>query len=221
MPPAIANRVRSRPPSLPNHHLTPVIPPRRRRQDFQDQVRAVPRGRVRRRSQAGASDSRNARTRRFARSPSRSPAAPTAPSGKYPKPSASPKRDICPGENHVASTDRVPSSRSNRTGPQPRRSLRSLRHHRGLRLLRRQQEQGRRARRPLRLPPQPKKYIPHQDGSRPWPQDRADLIAYSRLRANICTRGGGGSVVERHIRHEAVSSPAWVDFFAFCLYLFG
>ena len=49
---------------------TPVIPPRRRRQDFQDQVRAVPRGRVRRRSQAGAFDLRNARTRRSARSPS-------------------------------------------------------------------------------------------------------------------------------------------------------
>lgn len=70
VPPAIATRVRSRPPSLPNHHLTPVIPPRRRRQDFQDQVRAVPRGRVRRRSQAGAFDLRNARTRRSARSPS-------------------------------------------------------------------------------------------------------------------------------------------------------
>ena len=187
---------RARPPAR-SPQLIPSVPILdvcfHRREDLQDQVRAVPRRRGRRRPQAGTSAATRAGTarmptgdpppprdrppiprrekppRRIARQrgfPVLSPVRQSARSS----PSHNGRRIICTSSRGALTASLPKRTTETRIGPQPRRSVRPrLRHDGGFRVLRREQEQGRQVGRghALRLPAQPEEVHPrHEDGLR-------------------------------------------------------
>ena len=187
---------RARPPAR-SPQLIPSVPILdvcfHRREDLQDQVRAVPRRRGRRRPQAGTSAATRAGTarmptgdppppcdrppiprrekppRRIARQrgfPVLSPVRQSARSS----PSHNGRRIICTSSRGALTASLPKRATETRIGPQPRRSVRPrLRHDGGFRVLRREQEQGCQVGRghALRLPAQPEEVHPrHEDGLR-------------------------------------------------------
>lgn len=187
---------RARPPAR-SPQLIPSVPILdvcfHRREDLQDQVRAVPRRRGRRRPQAGTSAATRAGTarmptgdpppprdrppiprrekppRRIARQrgfPVLSPVRQSARSS----PSHNGRRIICTSSRGALTASLPKRTTETRIGPQPRRSVRPrLRHDGGFRVLRREQEQGCQVGRghALRLPAQPEEVHPrHEDGLR-------------------------------------------------------
>lgn len=190
---------RARPPAR-SPQLIPSVPILdvcfHRREDLQDQVRAVPRRRGRRRPQAGTSAATRAGTARMPTGDPPPPVRPTpdppprktSPADRTPArfPGGEPGAPECALESvpqrtafaffrfcsaRGALTASLPKLTTvTRIGPQPRRSVRPrLRHDGGFRVLRREQEQGRQVGRghALRLPAQPEEVHPgHEDGLR-------------------------------------------------------